>query len=1171
MSHATFSRPALALLSACLLLTAPAAGRADDWPVPRGPSREPMPYTHDPAVLKKLPKELLEESAACMLYYGISHLVEADGTVETINHEVTRLNGRKGVERLGEYRSITYDPAYQKLTLNTARVLKPDGKVVEIQPRHVQLRDQSTDYQVYDPEKQLVISFPNLEVGDTIEVKWTTRGRNPEFGDQFFTRYSFGDDQSPIVREEVRVRLPKDKPFKYAIVNGKLAPTVRDDGKYRLYVWQALDRPPAPQDSDLPSKELLRLQLACSTYASWEEVGKWKHRLRADCWKCTDAIRKVVADVTRGLTTPEEKARALTAWVRRRIRYVSVGATRHGYTPHAPDQVLANLFGDCKDQAQLLAVMLREAGLLVFLVTLGAQDDGQVLPEVPSPWGTHAILMVRIDGQDHWIDTTATQSAWDFLPPEDRDRVVYVTQDESVRLMRTPPMTCAANRFEQTTHVFVRPDGTAISRRGLTYQGQAAVGRRGAWLEVPLGERRRQMTAALQDANSRTRLYRLSVNEATLRDLERPVRAEVEFEVPGAFTGSPDKEGSVTDSNVWNRLLAYTLDHDRKVALDLGRPFESVHRYEIELPPAYRLDGAPSDHDVRSKWGSFKVAVKTQGPRRLDVTFQMRLEKTRVEPADFDAFRRFHEKVSKSYRAWVNLVPTKDLADAAALEAWLVWAPADRHSAEVLASLYQDNGRAADARRVLRLGRAFHPRDAKLWEMTIKAADSPAEEAAAYRTMVRLFPAEPKYALALGEVCVQRGDRAGAAAVLNPLAAKGTAAVRGAAHYQLARACLPAGDAAAALKHLDAARDVSAESVATPAALRLRGAVHERLGQPAEALDAYRQALKLDGEAEPVLAALVRLELAGGKRAESLNDLRRYTLLVADDRAGLVRAAEWHLQLGRDEDAFEMATRAQEKRFDARAQRVLGLVQLRRGNYGRAVHHLGRAERDEDVLLGLIRGHLALGKVAEAIEAGEAAGKLGKPGEALRKAAAQTTALAERRKGLLRELKASVEKAYPWAVAIDAFLAADVLYQDGGPRARVESLLAGAFAAGVDFGPAYALRGLLALERGRLGKALADAERAVALSPGEARAYLARGRVRLERLEKMALADLGRAAALTRRGDGVVLHWLAAAQFQSGLRGQALATQREAVRLRPGDAELAEQLRELERAAGHRE
>jgi tetratricopeptide (TPR) repeat protein len=364
-----------------------------------------------------------------------------------------------------------------------------------------------------------------------------------------------------------------------------------------------------------------------------------------------------------------------------------------------------------------------------------------------------------------------------------------------------------------------------------------------------------------------------------------------------------------------------------------------------------------------------------------------------------------------------------------------------------------------------------------------------------------------------------------------------------------------------------AAREASADSVSGVAALQLEGEIRERLGQPAEAVAAYRKALKRDPEAEPALAALVRLQLATGKRAEGLADLRRYTVLVGEDHAGLVRAAGWHLELGRYDDALELASRAQKQRFSAPAQRVLGLVYLHRGDHAKAVFHLDRAERDADVLAGLIRAYLGLGKVREAIEVGESAAKLTAAPEALRQAQAKTGALAVRRKALLEELHVPPAKAYPWTVAIDAFLAAELAHQEGAAPGRVDGLLAGAFGTGVDLGPAYALRGLLALERGRLGKALADAERAVALGPADARAFLVRGRVRLERLERDALADLLRAAELSRRGDGVILHWLAAAQFQAGQREQALQTQRAAVRLRPGDAELAEQLRQFEGAA----
>src|SRR5262245_44363733 len=156
------------LFAALIVLGCTVAVRAADatWPVPRGPSREPTPYRYDPAAWKAVPREFLDDAPACTLYSATTHLVESDGTIEAIKYSVTPLNRRAAVEKVGEYKSIVYTPTYQTPTLHEARVHKADGRTVEVQARHVQLRDLVTDYQVYDRDKQLIISFPTLEASD---------------------------------------------------------------------------------------------------------------------------------------------------------------------------------------------------------------------------------------------------------------------------------------------------------------------------------------------------------------------------------------------------------------------------------------------------------------------------------------------------------------------------------------------------------------------------------------------------------------------------------------------------------------------------------------------------------------------------------------------------------------------------------------------------------------------------------------------------------------------------------------------------------------------------------------------------------------------------------------------------------------------------------------------
>src|SRR5262249_14422562 len=148
-----------------------------------------------------------------------------------------------------------------------------------------------------------------------------------------------------------------------------------------------------------------------------------------------------------------------------------------------------------------------------------------------------------------------------------------------------------------------------------------------------------------------------------------------------------------------------------------------------------------------------------------------------------------------------------------------------------------------------------------------------------------------------------------------------------------------------------------------------------------------------------------------------------------------------------------------------------------------------------------------------------------------------------RRESLLKAAHAPKGKEVAWGRAAEAFVCAEYAHNIRMPLARVESLLEGAFADDAKLGPAYWFRGLLELEKGRLTKAAADAEQAVALSPEDAHGYYIRGRVRLERGADKAVADLEQAAKISERKDADMLHWLAAALAQAGRIEDALQAQ----------------------------
>ena len=899
-----------------LFALAPLSARAADWPVPRGPSQEPDPFVFDTKKPLDCPKEYLDEYGAVVLFSSTSHRLHDDGSLETTVHEVTRLNGRKAVEDLGEYHYASFMPGWQKFTLHEARIHKANGTKVEVEPNHVTVRDSANDDAlVYDVSKQVTLSFPNLGVGDVYEVKWSTRGKNPEFGGEFFTRYTFGDDRYPVVRDVWHVQIPKAKPLSFGSINASIKPETRETNDSKHYRWSVTHRLPLPKEEDGPPKDEYRWQAACSTFADWQAVAAWKSRVRAHCWKCDDDVREILRTVCKDAMRPQEKASALTHWVRRNVRYLSRGPGGAGYTPHPPAQVVRNRFGDCKDQCQLLAVMLREVGIDPWLVTLGVQGDGQVIPGVPSPWGTHAILLVEIDGKEHWIDPTYSDAPWNFLGRSARDRRCYLMRGDDFRLAKTPPLRPSDWQAEQTSQVQIQLDGATRFFRAGIWKGAAAVQRRNSYFETPRGERLRIASTEIKDAFPKARLWKLNIDEASLDDPDRPVGSAAEFVVPKQFSGDEELEGSFTDSVVWSRLLGYAVDPERKLPLDLGYPFESTHRFTIELPPGYRLDSWPTDVSVRTDWGEFDRNVEApsaEQPRTLRFSIRMRLMKSRIELADLRAFAAFQEEVTRGYRVYLTLGLADDLSDVPLLEG-IVRREAAPHAALVLGRLLLKHGKRDEANELLTDAATKHPGNRGLWDLRSRSAKGRAGELELVRLMAERFAKDDELQVRLGSLLVRQGSTAEARKVLTPLLGRESTSIRTRVHLELARLSLEGGDAVAGQKHWDAAELNDASSVASADALLLAGKIRLKTVGNEKAIEMFRKAKDADPTRTDVLVAFADALIGNHQKKEALPPLRALSVLAENEAFLWPEIALLHLRLGRADDAADFAARALEK------------------------------------------------------------------------------------------------------------------------------------------------------------------------------------------------------------------------------------------------------------------
>lgn len=644
-------------------------GSASEWVLKREPSPAWAPLPDNPQDASKVPPEWLDEHGAVYLHNSTRILLATDGTTTTSSTQIIRLLGRKAIATLGDHREIVFDPSFEKCSLNHAFVVGANGGRRELEPRHCQVRDVVTDFAIYQNDKQAILSFPGLQVGDTLVVQWTTTGKNPEYKGHCFGRFSLGMVGYPTLEEVVRLGVPTGRAFRARLKGLAIEPSQSTRGGIEWTEWKARQLAPLElEDAQSADTRDLEPEISYSTFRSWEEVGQWQAQLRPDLWTVTPSISKLVDQVlgTEGKNLPPvRKAAKLAHWVKRNIRYLSVGIGHH-FTPHSPGEVLANRHGDCKDTAQLLVLLLKHAGLSAELASLGVKGDGQVDEGIPSPWATHALVLVTLPeneslgtgSQRRWIDTTEDLSGWDQLNELDAGRLCYLVGPKgNCRLERTPEARAQDCQWVIQNRMKVRADGSASLTRVVTATGEAAVSYRDAFLEEPPVRRKRYLEEQLQDLASQVTVAGLRIDPANLQDFDAPLRFEIDLELKGLFD-TPDNPGEpvalpLTEHIAWDTWFGKKIRFPAaNKPFKQGLPLQVDSSWELQAEKGVLIQELPEEAKTITPWGSISRTARPEGPeKKFLLRFKAIRLATEVRAQDRGEYLRFLDSARDTWQA----------------------------------------------------------------------------------------------------------------------------------------------------------------------------------------------------------------------------------------------------------------------------------------------------------------------------------------------------------------------------------------------------------------------------------------------------------------------------------------------------------------------------------------
>ena len=415
-------------LSLCLLATGSAAQQSSQpSPTPSGSAAQSGNPDAKLAVEKPadstkadLNRDYSQESFVIEQLHS-RYRFEADGTGRKEVTARIRVQSEAGVQQWGQIQ-VGYNSANERVEIPYVRVLKQDGSVVKAGDDAVQDLSAPIEREapVYTDYRQKHITVPGLRPGEVLEYDLVTVVHTPLAAGQFWTEYEF-DKNNIVLDETVDVDVPAGSPLKVKNKAG-MDPKISEQDGRRLYHWSSshLEREDDEKAKDKEKKKKKRHpdddrpDLQLTTFANWEQIGRWYAALEKDRRIPSPEVRTKAEELTRGLATDLGKTEALYDYVAKNFRYVSLSLGLGRYQPHAAADVLHNQYGDCKDKHTLLASLLEAEGLHASSVLINSSR--KLDPDLPSPSQfDHVITMLPLGKQEVWMDTTSEVAPFRLL------------------------------------------------------------------------------------------------------------------------------------------------------------------------------------------------------------------------------------------------------------------------------------------------------------------------------------------------------------------------------------------------------------------------------------------------------------------------------------------------------------------------------------------------------------------------------------------------------------------------------------------------------------------------------------------------------------------------------------------------------------------------------------
>ncbi|MDD3276470.1 MAG: DUF3857 domain-containing protein, partial [Kiritimatiellales bacterium] len=332
------------------------------------------------------------------------------------------------------------DPPNQILDIQTARIIYPDGKFLDLETKTSRTKNQDSRYHQ--------IRVPGARQGCLIELASTLN--QPPRSTLSIINHELPLQQSiPISSARITLESPRTLNVFHKLY-GQSASPEEFTGEYSQKTVFDLGAIPAlePLPYDPPLNDF-SIRMTLSSLASWEAFREWADRLMRGSDVLNKETEDLAATLTRFAKTDTEKVKALYEFLCE-LHYETTPVGARAFRPRLPEEVCSSRYGDCKDKANALVSMARSAGVTGYMALVNRSSTTD--ETFPSWQFNHAVAyfpsLSEFPG-GLWCDATDGSTPFASLPPGDIGRNALVLKKDEAVFMPIQLANLSINSLEQ--------------------------------------------------------------------------------------------------------------------------------------------------------------------------------------------------------------------------------------------------------------------------------------------------------------------------------------------------------------------------------------------------------------------------------------------------------------------------------------------------------------------------------------------------------------------------------------------------------------------------------------------------------------------------------------------------------------------------------------------------